>query len=122
MAFLSPQELKKLLKRYGIEVEELRGVEKVEFFAGSKKIVITSPQVIVLKAHGQLIYQVVGSEVREEPLIAPAAERAFTVSEDDIKFVMEQTGVTRDKAVEALTKAKGDIARAIMILRGEVAE
>lgn len=122
MAFFSPHELRKLLRRYGIEVEELRGVERVELFAGSKRIVITSPQVVVLKAHGQLIYQVVGSEVHEEPLTAPATEHAFRVSEDDIKFVMEQTGATRDKALEALAKAKGDIARAIMILRGEVTE
>ncbi|MEM0249909.1 MAG: NagC family transcriptional regulator, partial [Desulfurococcaceae archaeon] len=79
-----------------------------------------SPQVIVLKAHGQLVYQVIGSEVREEPLTTPVTEHAPPLSEDDIKFVMDQTGASRDKAVEALVKAKGDIARAIMILRGEV--
>lgn len=122
MAIFSPHELKKLLKRYGIEVEELRGVDKVEFFIGSKRIIVTSPQVILLRAPGQLIYQVVGSEVREEPVVQPVTKPEITVSEDDIKFVMENTGVARDKAVEALVKAKGDIARAIMILRGESSE
>lgn len=120
MVLFSSHELRKLLKKYGIEVEELRGVEKVELFTTSKKIVVTSPQVIVLKAPGQLIYQVVGGEVREEQLTLPAGELGIAVSEDDVKFIMEQTGVAREKAVEALIKARGDIARAIMILRGEM--
>lgn len=120
MALFSSHELRKLLKKYGIEVEELRGVERVEFFTTSKKIVIAFPQVIVLKAPGQLIYQVIGGEVREEQLAPLVSEPGITISEDDIKFVMEQTGVAREKALEALIKARGDIARAILILRGEI--
>jgi len=35
--FYSPHELKKLLKRYGVEVEELKDIERVEFYSGKKK-------------------------------------------------------------------------------------
>jgi nascent polypeptide-associated complex subunit alpha len=38
------------------------------------------------------------------------------VSEDDVKFIVEYTGVSYEKAREALIKAKGDIAKAIMML------
>mgnify|MGYP001772710615 CR=1 FL=1 len=122
MLSFNPHELKKLLKRYGVEVEELRGVERVELFMGHKKIVITSPQVVAFKVPGHTIYQITGNEVREETTPYPAeqpVEQRIAISEDDVKFIMEYTGVTRDKAVDALVKAKGDLARAIMILRGE---
>jgi len=119
---LSPHELKKLLKRYGVEVEELRGVEKAEFLLGSKKIVVLSPQVVLLKARGQVIYQVIGSDVREESTIPSTSEPGTPISEDDLRFIMEHAGVSREKALEALLKAKGDIARAMLILRGELNE
>ncbi|MEM0282547.1 MAG: nascent polypeptide-associated complex protein, partial [Desulfurococcaceae archaeon] len=110
----------KLLRRYGVEVEELRGVEKVELNMGSRKIVVSSPQVIAFKMHGQVIYQVSGKEeVVEEQKQAEKPEVPVAVSEDDVKFIVDYTGVTREKAVEALIKAKGDLAKAIMIIRGE---
>lgn len=119
MSLLGPHELRKLLKRYGVEVEEVKGVEKVEFYTSDKKIVVYAPQVVTLKYGGQFIYQVVGREVKEEPLTIehekPSAE-AVTVSEDDIKFVMDYTGAPYEKAKQALMKAKGDIAKAIMII------
>lgn len=119
--FLNPHELKKLLKRYGIEVEELKDIEKAELYTESKKIVITHPQVLTYKMPGQVIYQIIAQEAREEPLqpSPQVVEEKIPVSEDDVKFIIEYTGTTRDKAVEALIKAKGDLARAIMIIRGE---
>lgn len=123
MSLLGPHELRKLLKRYGVEVEEVKGVERVELYTSDKKIVVYNPQVVTLKYGGQFIYQVVGREVREEPitttpLVAPEKPTAETVpvSEDDIKFVMEYTGVSYEKAKQALIKARGDIAKAIMII------
>jgi len=118
LAFLNPHELRKLLRRYGIEVEELRGVEKVELYMGNKKIIVSSPQVVAFKMQGQVIYQITGQEevVKEQQ---EKEEVQVPVSEDDIKFIIDYTGVTREKAVEALLKAKGDLAKAIMIIRGE---
>lgn len=119
----NPHELRKLLKRYGIEVEELKDIERVEFYTSSKKLVAKSPQVVTYKMQGQVIYQIIAQEISEEPLEATGVEHetsgVLQISEDDIRFIVEHTGVTRDKAVEALMKAKGDLAKAIMIIQGE---
>ncbi|MEM4717231.1 MAG: nascent polypeptide-associated complex protein [Desulfurococcaceae archaeon] len=118
--FINPHELKKLLKRYGIEVEELKNIEKVELYMESKKIVISHPQVLTYKVPGQVIYQIMAQETREEPLQPPQVkEEKVAVSEEDIRFIIEYTGTTREKAIEALIKAGGDLAKAIMIIRGE---
>jgi len=122
LAFFSPHELRKLLRRYGVEVEELKDIERVELYSSKKKLVVNKPQVVAFKLTGQTIYQVVGGEVIEEeiaekPLEKPVEEAKF--SEEDVNFIVEYTGVTREKAVEALKKAGGDLAKAIMILRGE---
>ena len=120
MVLFSPHELKKLLKRYGIQVEELEKVDKVEFYLGDKKIVISSPQVTLFKMSGQLIYQVIGSRVHEEPVTGPiGVSETLSIPEEDIRFVMEQTNTTYEKAREALIKTKGDIVQAIMMLKRE---
>jgi len=122
LAFYSPHELKKLLKRYGVEVEELKDIERVEFYSGKKKIVVSNPQVIAFKMSGQIFYQVVGSEVREEAIEEKKPEtpqEQVKFSEEDVNFIIEYTGAPREKAIEALIKAKGDLAKAIMIIRGE---
>ncbi len=117
---LSPHEIKKLLKKYGIDVEEIKGVEKVEIHLADKVIVVSSPQVLAFKTAKQTVFQVLGEEVREERRSeAPRVERAVEevkVSEDDVRFVAEYTGVSLEKAREALVKTRGDIAKAIMIL------
>ncbi|MEM4481286.1 MAG: nascent polypeptide-associated complex protein [Desulfurococcaceae archaeon] len=119
MALFNPRDLKKMLKRYGVEVEELQGVERAEFYVGSKRIVIISPQVIAFKVSGQVFYQVSGGEQREEAAPPQLAEEPTSISDEDVRFVMEQANVPYEKAKEALVKARGDIVKAIMILRGE---
>jgi nascent polypeptide-associated complex subunit alpha len=111
--------LKKLLRRYGVEVEELKDVERVEIYIGKKKLVMSSPQVVVFKVGSQQIFQVVASEISEEELVESKPVEVVEFSEDDVNFIIEHTGVSREKAIEALKKAKGDLAKAIMILRGE---
>ena len=53
-------------------------------------------------------------EISEE-----TAKQAIEVTEDDINTVSEQTGITdKEKIREALLKANGDIAEAIIALKG----
>jgi len=106
----NPRELKKMLKRMGIDVEELGNVEKVEVVLKDKRIVIENPQILVIKTREQSIYQVIGGSVREE-------EVSTTVSEEDVEFIVAQTGVSREKAREALIKAGGDLAEAILLIK-----
>jgi len=114
----NPRELKRLLKRMGIDVEELSGVKQVEIIMEGKKIVVREPQVLAFKTGGQVFYQVSGVSETVEGVVEQAKPvEDIAVPEEDIRFVMEQTGVPREKAREALVKAKGDIIQAIMLLK-----
>jgi nascent polypeptide-associated complex subunit alpha len=59
-----------------------------------------------------LSYQIAGNVKSVEKSIA------MEITDDDIKMVMEKTGVTKEKAEEALRNANGDIAQAILALTG----
>jgi nascent polypeptide-associated complex subunit alpha len=110
------RELRRMLKRYGVEVEELQGVKGVTISAEDYEIVIRDPQVAIINLGQQKVVQILCSslervrrEVREAP--RPA------VAEEDVEFVVEQTGVSREEAAKAIAEAGGDVARAIMILQ-----
>lgn len=116
MISLSPHELRRLLKRYGVEVEEVKSAERVEIHLADKVIVVDKPQVLVFKIAKQTVFQISGESVREEQRKRSEQVEEIKVSEDDVKFIVEYTGVSYEKAREALIKAKGDIAKAIMML------
>ena len=117
---MSPREIKRMMKRMGIRYEELGGVEAVMIKTGDKTIKLIDPQVIVLDMGGQKIYQIMarGEEVSEnkEP---GAMEEAIEINEEDIEFIVEQTGASREEARKALIESRGDIAEAILRLKGE---
>jgi nascent polypeptide-associated complex subunit alpha len=112
----SPRELKRALKRMGLDVEELSGVEKVEFYLKDRKIVIESPQVVVIKSKNQTVFQVVG-EAKEETTGKEQREAVVAVNEEDVEFVASQAGVSKEEARRALIETRGDIAEAIIRLR-----
>ncbi|ADI32685.1 nascent polypeptide-associated complex protein [Staphylothermus hellenicus] len=114
---ISPRDLKRMLKRMGIKVEELPDVREVNILLKDKKIVISSPQIVVMKTGEQTIYQIIG-EPREEAL-EESREEKIEVSEEDIEFIVSQTGVSKEEARKALIKTGGDIAEAILLLQGE---
>ncbi len=109
------RELKRMLKRYGIEVRELEGIRRVTMSADDYDIVVENPQVAVLDLGQQKVIQIVCSgleRVERPPRAGPA------VSEEDVRFVMEQTGATREEVLRVLSEEGGDIARAILRLQG----
>ncbi|MGC9181134.1 nascent polypeptide-associated complex protein [Thermogladius sp. KZ2Tp1] len=112
----SPRELKRALKRMGLDVEELSGVEKVEFYLKDRRIVIESPQVVVIKSKNQTVFQVVG-EAKEETTGKEQREAVVAVNEEDVEFVASQAGVSKEEARRALMETKGDIAEAILRLK-----
>ncbi len=111
---MNPRELRRLLKRMGIKAEELRGVKSVSIVTEDKEIILRGPVVTVMEIQGQKVYQIVGGE--EEVVEAAESVEAVSFSEEDINFVVEQTGVSREEAIRALREAGGDIAKAIMLL------
>ncbi|MEM2122769.1 MAG: nascent polypeptide-associated complex protein, partial [Candidatus Bathyarchaeia archaeon] len=100
----------RLMKRMGVELESLEGVEEVLIKHPSRSIVIRKPEVSVMKVGGQRIFQITG-EVSEAPVEIPEFD------EEDIGIVAEQSGATLEEAREALRLAGGDLAKAILNLK-----
>ena len=109
---MDPRALKSMMAKMGIKSSEV-SASRVVIETGDKNIVITNPQVTRIEAQGNVSFQIAG-DVQERVQIA-----AVEITEDDIKMVMERTGVTdRDRALKALQAANGDIAQAIIVLKG----
>jgi nascent polypeptide-associated complex subunit alpha len=104
---VNPAQMKGMMKKMGISQEELP-VQRVVFEMKDGNLVVEDPSVMRVKMQGQESFQVSG-EVSEEE------EEVF--SEDDVKMVVKQTGKTAEEVREALGKANGDIAVAIMSLK-----
>lgn len=103
---INPRQMKKMMKQMGMEMEELEAKEVV-IRLGEEEIVISDPQVSVIKAKGQKTYQIAGKEKVKK-----------LIPEEDINMVAEQAGVGREEAEKALEESGGDLAEAIMKLKG----
>jgi len=109
---MNPRKMQQAMKKMGISQVEIPANEVI-IKQDDKEIVISNPQVSLVKMMGQDTYQVVGS----------ATERAISstpdINEDDIKTVMDQTGASEEKVKEVLEETKGDLAEAIIKLKEE---
>lgn len=104
---MDPKQMAKLMKQMGIKVEEL-DAEEVIIRLKDKELILPSPSVSKIEAQGQINFTISGP-VEERPRI----------SEDDLQIIMEKTGVSKEKAKEALENSNGDIAEAIISLQEE---
>ncbi|GAB6136695.1 nascent polypeptide-associated complex protein [Thermococcus prieurii] len=111
MMGMNPRQMKKLMRQFGIKMEEMEGVKEVVLKLEGKEIVLKDPVVTVMVVQGEKTYQIVpgSEEVRE----------VIEIPEEDIELVMEQAGVDRETALKTLKETKGDIAEAILKLSGE---
>ena len=103
---MNPRQMQKAMKQMGIHQEEIDASEVI-IKTGSGNLVVRNPSVVKIKMQGQMSFQISG-DVSEESVI----------SEDDIKTVAEQAGVSEEKARESLEKHDGDLAEAILSLQG----
>ncbi len=113
------------LQRMGISVEPLNGVREVHLIFDDKILKLINPSVMITKAGGQDIYQIVAEKIVEEkqilqaPLSKPVEEQPLTIPEEDVILVAEQSGVSKEKARQALIQTNGDIAAAILMLKSK---
>jgi len=108
MKGMNPKQMQRMMRQLGIKMDEIEGVREVIIRFENKEIIIVNPQVTVITAMGEKSYQIIGrEEVRE----------ILNLSEEDIKLVMEQTGVDYETAKKALEETKGDLAEAIIKLQ-----
>ena len=109
---MNPKQMKRMMRQMGMDMDEVDATEVI-IKAASGDIIIKNPQVMRTKMRGQESFQISG-DVSEE---GGAVE--VELSEDDVNMVMGQTGVSREKAEEALKSAAGDLAKAILELEEE---
>jgi nascent polypeptide-associated complex subunit alpha len=113
---MSPRDLRRAMKQFGIKLEELKVSKVVLELEEGGKLVVESPQVMLMRAKGQppMLY-VIGEPVEVKAEEAPST---IEISEEDVKLVAEQAGVSLEEARKALEEAGGDIAEAILKLQG----
>ncbi|MDI9643760.1 MAG: nascent polypeptide-associated complex protein [Candidatus Verstraetearchaeota archaeon] len=109
---MSQREMKRIMQKMGMGLEELQGVLKVTIHFRDRRLVIPDPQVTQMKVSGQTIYQVVGEAFEEKE----KTETKIEISEEDAQLVSAQTGATIEQAKKALEASNGDLAQAIMLL------
>ena len=108
MRGLDPKKMQGMMKQLGIKSEEIEA-ERVVIEGKNKKIVIENPNVTAINMQGKKTYTIMGEEREEEK----------GVSKEDIDMVAKQANVSEEKAEAALKKNDGDMAEAILELKGE---
>lgn len=102
---MDPKKMNAMMKQLGIKQEEIEATRVIIEREGGR-IVINNPNVQKIVMQGQESWQITGEAVEEE----------VGIKEADVLLVMEKTGKKKEEATEALKKADGDIAEAILKL------
>lgn len=105
---MNPKQLSQLMKRFGIDVQDIKNVEQVIIQTDTQQYIFDNAEVTVMDAKGQKTYQVSG-----KPRIV---EKKQGIPEEDIALVAEKTGKSEEEAKKILEETDGDIAEAIMKL------
>ena len=98
----------KMMAQMGIKTEEIDAAKVVIELKEGGRLVVFEPQVVQIDMKGQKSFQVSGKVSEEQD-----------AGEDDIKMVMEAAGCSREEAQNALRETNGDIAEAIIRLKGD---
>jgi nascent polypeptide-associated complex subunit alpha len=104
------REMRRMLDKMGLEMKDLGNIEEVIIKTETKELYLLKPQVVEMKGKDSTIFQVVATDIEEKQRDIPV------LKEEDITLVMQQANVTREKAIQALIDAKGDMAQAILNL------
>ncbi|MGD0422843.1 MAG: nascent polypeptide-associated complex protein [Candidatus Bathyarchaeia archaeon] len=107
----------RMMAKMGVKMDELPDVTQVIIRTPNKDIVINAPSVTMVTVQGQAMYQIAGGEVSESQPQTVSTSNAPL--EADVQLVAQQTGKSVDESRKALTEAGGDLARAILLLKGQ---
>lgn len=105
----------RMMQKMGMKVDELADVSQVIIKTASKDIVIEAPTVTLVTVQGQAMYQIAGGVATESK---PQAAAEGPPSDADAQLVAQQTGKSLEEARKALADSGGDLAKAILALKG----
>ena len=138
----NPNQLKKMMKQMGIDIEEVPAVEVI-IRTRSEDLIFRNPNVTkmcareiawgMLEAMNRASLTVENTsdidDFREDRKMCARGVETFQITgsyevverveikEEDVELVAEQAGVSREEARKALEEAKGDLAEALMKLQ-----
>ena len=104
------RQMRRMLDKMGLDMEEIPNVQEVIIKTDKKEIIIPKPSVTEMKSKENSIFQVIAESFEEKEL------EVQIFSEDDIILVCQQANCDEERAKEALAESKGDIAQAILKL------
>jgi nascent polypeptide-associated complex subunit alpha len=105
---VDPRQMQGMLKKMGISQEDIDASRVIIEKTDNSRIIIENPSVQKVKMQGQESFQITGDILEESP--------KEETSEEDIKTIIEKTGVSKKKAKETLEKNNGDLAETILEL------
>jgi nascent polypeptide-associated complex subunit alpha len=105
---VNPRQVQAQMKKMGINMTELDGVEEVIIKMKTKDLILKNPSVTLIVAQGQKSYQVVGD--------ATEVEKTPPIPKEDIQMVAQAANVSEDEARKALEECNGEPAEAIVKL------
>lgn len=111
----SGRDAMRMMQKMGMKVDEVPAVTQVIIKTAAKDIVIEEPNVTLVTVQGQAMYQIAGGRVSEA---VPQAPIQAGPPESDVQLVAQQTGKPMEEARKALAEAGGDLAKAILTLKG----
>ncbi|WP_400208333.1 nascent polypeptide-associated complex protein [Candidatus Methanomassiliicoccus intestinalis] len=117
MRGVNPRQIERAMKQAGIRTKEIGDVEEVIIRTKSEEYVITNASVTMMDMKGQKTYQVMGdTEIRPRSASQSAQPAEEVIPEEDIQLIMDQTGASREAAIQALKDCGGQPAEAIIKL------
>ncbi len=119
MRKISPRQLRRmqsrLLGNLGLDLKELGTADEVVIRFPDKEIILKGPSVVEMKLEKESIYQLIGGELQERA----GEEEEYTPSQEDVLLVASQAGVSEEEARSALIEVRGDLAKAILLLKAK---
>ena len=129
----SMKRMMRKMGKQGMNMDEIENVQKVVIYTTNNKIIINNPENVtkMLLQQGE-VYQVLGTGVEQTLEGDEVQTETESISEEipeveeiqeykppsgDIQLVSQQAGVTLEEAENALVESKGNLAKAIMLLK-----
>jgi len=108
----------RMMQKMGMKVDEIGNVSQVIIKTNTRDIVIEEPSVTMVTVQGQAMYQIAGGQVTQTAP-APSTPSPPSISDADVQLVAQQTGKSIEDSRKALIDAGGDLAKAILTLKGQ---
>lgn len=108
MPKVNPRQMQQMMQKMGISQNEIPATQVI-IRCEDKDLIVENPTVLIIDMMGQKMFQISGA-ISEQ-------RREVELSKEDIETVMDQTGVDRAVAINAITEAHYDLAKAILNLK-----